>query len=150
MKTVVILFICLIFIILLPACSEKSVTDDDTGINRVIGDIDNSIIEKYVFLFESENIPVASYPVLGATIHGEQLFYWYIDSAQKLVIAGLTSDGNIVKETHIPLPEGVTQIGGLQIIENNYFQVIIVTRDTNGDRTVIYRLYDHHGDNISE
>jgi len=150
MKKMLLVLICLTFIILLIACGDKNSNDTDNKTNNINGDIDNSIIENYIFMLESTDKLAISYPVLGVINHGEQLFYWYMDSAPQLIIRGLSSDRNVIQqEIQIPLPEGTIQVSGMQIDENNNFSFIMVKMVADKERTVTYGLYNHQGDNIS-
>ena len=144
-------FIALILIlsvsILLVACGDRSGISDDTD-----SYIDESMIEEYIFIPyvpQSGAAPVLSYPVSGTVMHEDLFFYWYMDSLRQLVVAEMDASGIVARETYIPLAEGVIQIGGLLIAGDEYFDVITISNNTAGDRSIDYVKYNRRGESVS-
>jgi len=147
-RNILALIILLLLTLALSACGGGD--DDDEG-EPEYGEnqIDNTIIENYIFLPQRIDFPTVSYPVQGMVAQGAQLFYWYVDSIPQLVVVQLTADGSVVQETSIPLPEGVVHSVSLHITENNYFEIIAVVDKADSGITVRYGMYSQQGETIS-
>lgn len=148
--------LCIVMLMSLFACSKNDEpdiddgedNDDDIKLETVIGGVDNSILENYIYLPQHIDMPVIPYPVLGATAREDQLFYWYMDKIPQLVVVELTVDGNVVQRLNISLPDGIRQVASLKITDRNEIEIINVVYDDNNGFKVNYGMFNMQGENI--
>ena len=132
LKKIVLIFFLSCLFVLSVACGENS----SSGLNN------------YIYLPQRIDLADTSYPILGASAHGERIYYWYIDSAQTTVIVNIDADGSDRLDIRIQPREENIDGAYLQII-NDYIHVITTTRHEDGRVAAAYVIYDMQGSEIS-
>jgi len=145
MKRVCALFM-LICTFLFVACSRDNVDDyESEGKTESYGNRDNTFLENYVYMPRQVNFPDPAYPLQGATAFGEMIYYWYVNSAPDIVIVSMMADGSEKQETRIPAQGLAVDVGGVQITEDGFYNIVRNEFHENYGNIVIYGIYDQHG-----
>jgi len=152
-KTVILISV-IVLAVMLSACGNNeddiNITespDSDEGINVVQdGDIDNSVIENYIYIPKQVRLGGLSYHVSGMKTHGEQIVFWYVDSASDIVIVSVLPDGSNREETKVAVLSERTQVGELNITNDGNFELIIyVINEYENTIAISYRLKSPQG-----
>ena len=96
-----------IIVFTLAACRNADTGDLDDSFLDNTDDIDNSVIEKYIYTPHEigiSNSDMLRYPVSGAIVHDEYIIYWHHDY-MNLTIAKQMPDGESRIEVHVPVSE---------------------------------------------
>jgi len=131
--------------------------DDNKSDNTVIGNnisgnnniiVDNTFFEEYVFLPLQINFPDLPYPIQGATAFGEDIYYWYVNSAPDIVIVSMMADGSDKQETRIPVQGFDASIGGVKITDDGCYKVVLNEFHEGRGNIVVYNMYDQQGEQV--
>jgi hypothetical protein len=143
MKTVIknlSLLLFVVFVFHLTACkTEEECNSSNIGM---------PIINEYLYQKQETHLNNLHFSVSGARAHGEQIVFWYVDSNADVVIVTIDTDGNVLDEIHIPMPSGLMQVEGLRITDDGFYEFVTAVKDTSGDVTIIYGLYNQKGEEI--
>jgi len=130
MKKITLIIGMAIFILLLTACGDDDSHERgndrgaDTGNIAVSGNVENTIIENYIYLPQKIDLQGLPYQIQGAMLHGERIYYWYADYTANIIVASMDFDGGNPQSIQIPVSEGFVSIGGVRIKENGNIELI--------------------------
>jgi len=147
----------LILVFLLTACSNNDNEDfASNDANRttveITGGIDNTIIENYIYLQETNRLPHITGFIHNVIIHNGQIYISYINEST-IIIESISPDGTQISRTEIPtsFDHGI-HISALQRTAENNFALIFTGWEYTEygiNATIMYAEYTRQGTEIT-
>jgi len=106
------------------------------------------IINEYTFFSQEHDLHEIQYSVDGAMAHGEHIVLWNTGFS-RVGVTKLSSDGSIFAETNIQMSHNPLQVLGLNITNDELYEIIFTELKPGGDIVIHYGLYNQQGGEIS-
>ena len=151
MKKTALIVIIVFFAMLLTACGDDDShergndREADTGNIAVLGNVENTIIENYIYLPQKIDLQGLPYQIQGAMLHGERIYYWYADYTANIIVASMDFDEGNPQNIQIPVSEGFVSIGGVRIKENGNIELIYSVNYGDGNASLNYGQFTSQG-----
>ncbi|MCL2588561.1 MAG: hypothetical protein FWD84_04035, partial [Oscillospiraceae bacterium] len=163
--------------LLLAACGGGGGAGGGGGRAPADVNINNSIIENYVYLPTFVNLSDVTERVYGSVAHGDRIFFYYVEhpefpavpegadledidladydfmpSPPDIVIANVAVDGSGLQRATIPAPASSVDISGFRVTDEGNFAMVIVGHEWDiqggSSTTVFYGEFGQDGSEI--